>query len=473
MLTVPLFSSTIQVSNLFRSVIRTSHLFHLFKQTTEMILSDDISDFPDYLPASATDNRWGALALGLHRREQNWRTGQVSHITRLTDLPSSNIGRMVLRYPYFVASFLDDDSFRIWNMDTGKMRLLTTLGGLQIKMMDIVVGNLTVVAAFENHKAVKVYSIETGYLKDTYLCLQDNGPITALRVEEELIVAGYDNGSVCAWDRYGVMEYNPPAGRYWGKVLFHFLLQQITWLPLTLQIVAMDIYQSYIICLSSSGRVQIHSTEANNSNNALTLRNAFTLPRMPPRSTVHFGAFSAASTGPISLMAAVSEPLTDESPEGTIFNFHQDVEYHIYHCVWNTGGDTDAPTRPPRIRVWDTQTPDHGVRWDTFAHASKERCCVIETETNTNRPRVRLLLPREKRTVKSLWSKDPKVKKVLSNIGMDGWVPQLGVDDDTIVLTGQWEVLYVLHFATPSFEKLKQELYKTNAPLNPNAAGAY
>lgn len=190
------------------------------------------------------------------------------------------------------------------------------------------------------------------------------------------------------------------------------------------------------MALTSAGKVQIHSTEASDAS-SLVLLHSYTLPRMPPRSSVHFGAFSTAASGPISLIAAVSEPLTDESPEGTIFNFHQDINYHMYHCIWNTTNDSDGPLSAPRIRAWDTQTPDHGVRWDAFVHASKGRCCVIETDTSTNQPRIKMLLPREKR-IKTLWSKDQRVFKVLQTIGVDGWVSQLGVDDDSIVVTGMY-----------------------------------
>lgn len=68
--------------------------------------------------------------------------------------------------------------------------------------------------------SVKVYSLETGYIKDTYLpASSENGLITALRGEDLIIVAGYETGAICAWDKAGMMSYIPPlTGRAPAKV---------------------------------------------------------------------------------------------------------------------------------------------------------------------------------------------------------------------------------------------------------------
>jgi hypothetical protein len=150
---------------------------------------------------------------------------------------------------------------------------------------------------------VKVYNLETGYTRDTYINDSNYGTITTLRAEQDIIVAGYSSGALVVWDPAGIMEADPT--------------------PKPSKIVAIDIYEPYILALSDNGLIRVFTTNEEAGTSKLEHVRTHLLPQMPPRSRVHFGQFTLSEMGPITLMAAVSEPLTSETPHGTIFNFHQ------------------------------------------------------------------------------------------------------------------------------------------------------
>jgi hypothetical protein len=150
---------------------------------------------------------------------------------------------------------------------------------------------------------VKVYNLETGYTRDTYINDNNYGTITTLRAEQDIIVAGYSSGALVVWDPAGTMEADPT--------------------PNPSKIVAVDIYEPYIIALSDNGLIRVFTTSEEAGSAKLEHVRSHVMPRLPPRAQVNFAQFTLSEMGPITLMAAVSEPLTSETPQGTIFNFHQ------------------------------------------------------------------------------------------------------------------------------------------------------
>lgn len=158
---------------------------------------------------------------------------------------------------------------------------------------------------------VKVFNLESGYTRDTYIHDANIGTVTALRAEQDIIVAGYSSGALVVWDPAGVME---------GDAL-----------PQPSKVVAIDIYEPYIIALTDNGLIRVFNSneEEDSTSSKLIHVRSHVLPHMPPRSQVQFGQFTLSEMGPITLMAAVSEPLTSETPQGTIFNFHQYVSTNV------------------------------------------------------------------------------------------------------------------------------------------------
>ncbi|KAM3578412.1 hypothetical protein VKS41_009157 [Umbelopsis sp. WA50703] len=410
-----------QINKQFRKVIRSSRL-----------------------PTQLESPVWAPLALLLYTREKNWETGTVASLTKLKGLPSNDIGNMIFRYPYLVCTFLDDDSLRLWDLETGRTRLVCKLRGLRFSVIDMVVENNTLAAAIENSSVVKVFNLETGYTRDTYIHEADIGTVTALRAEQDIIVAGYSSGALVVWDPAGVMEGDAT--------------------PQPSKVVAIDIYEPYIIALTDNGLIRVFNTnEEDPSSPKLIHVRSHVLPNLPPRAKVQFAQFTLSEMGPITLMAAVSEPLTSETPHGTIFNFHQDSLYHLYHLTWPFRHE-DAPTLSPRVRIWNTNLPDHGVRWDTFEFINKSRAVVVETDTNTQAHDIRILdwdkVGKRKRTIsKGLkCENDAKCQQLLDDMGIDGFVPIVGVSDDFMIVTGEWQCFFALNFAPKGLERLIQQL---------------
>jgi hypothetical protein len=110
---------------------------------------DELTPWPDQLPTQLESPVWAPLALLLYTREKNWETGTVASLTKLKGLPSNDIGNMIFRYPYLVCTFLDDDSLRLWDLETGRTRLVCKLRGLRFSVIDMVVENNTLAAAIE------------------------------------------------------------------------------------------------------------------------------------------------------------------------------------------------------------------------------------------------------------------------------------------------------------------------------------
>jgi hypothetical protein len=110
---------------------------------------DELYPWPDHLPTTLDSPFWAPLAVLLFAREKNWETGKVCSLKKLLGLPSNNIGKMIFRYPYVVCTFLDDDSLRLWDIRTGKNRLVCKLHGLRFSVIDMVVENNTLAAAIE------------------------------------------------------------------------------------------------------------------------------------------------------------------------------------------------------------------------------------------------------------------------------------------------------------------------------------
>ncbi|KAI8580124.1 hypothetical protein K450DRAFT_238270 [Umbelopsis ramanniana AG] len=350
---------------------------------------------------------------------------------------------MIFRYPYVVCTFLDDDSLRLWDLKTGKTRLVCKLRGLRFSVIDMVVENHTLAAAVENSSVVKVYNLETGYTRDTYINDNNYGTITTLRAEQDIIVAGYSSGALVVWDPAGTMEADPT--------------------PDPSKIVAVDIYEPYIIALSDNGLIRVFTTSEEAGSSKLEHVRSHVLPRLPPRARVNFAQFTLSEMGPITLMAAVSEPLTSETPQGTIFNFHQDSLYHLYHMTWPLRHE-DAPTLSPRVRIWRTELPGHNVRWDTFEFVNKSRAIVIDTDTNTRGHTIKALewekIGKTKRTISQRLHcpHDSRVQQLLDNIGVDGFVCTVGVSDDFMIVTGE--------YSTEKKEKWETKLGDTNLPLH-------
>lgn len=103
----------------------------------------------------------------------------------------------------------------------------------------------------------------------------------------------------------------------------------------------------------------------------------------------------------------------------------------------------DAPTLTPRVRVWHTYQPEHGVRWDTFEFVNKSRAVVMDTDTNTQAHTIKTLewekTGKKKRTISNRLhcDYDGKMQQLLDNISLDGYVPVVGVSDDYMIVTGK------------------------------------
>lgn len=116
--------------------------------------------------------------------------------------------------------------------------------------------------------------------------------------------------------------------------------------------------------------------------------------------------------------------------------------YHLYHLTWPFRHE-DAPTQSPRVRIWNTFQPEHGIRWDTFEFTNKSRAVVVETDTNTQAHVIRIVewdkVGKTKRTISRglVCDNDAKTQQLLDDMSIDGFVPVVGVSDDFMIVTGK------------------------------------